>query len=387
VIGPVLAALAVVAAAAAGPPVASPGDGIPGRVSVRVLGRLHPAALELSDGTRVHRASASAGALLLDGAPVASPFALPHGRWRIAAAGAPARTYDGSVELAADGREVAVVVRMDLEEHVAAAVAAESGPDTPREALRALAVVIRSFAASARGRHRDADLCDLAHCQVMGGRASGRHGAAGREAARSTAGRVLRLDSGRVAEAAFHAACGGHTADPLQVFGGGGTGAAAVPDPECPEEAWRTVVPAATLARALARALPPGRGAAGAGDLRFVRGAGGWVIQVVDGGASVGGEAFTRALDRELGHGRVRSARFEMRRRATAFELVGQGNGHGVGLCQAGAFLRASRGEDHAAILSHYFPLARLEGGTEVTVLGAGPTAPRSAPLNRTSSR
>ncbi len=386
-----LVALAAASAVTAPPAAGLPAAGLPETVSVRVLGKLHPTAVEVSDGARVVRAAVASGRLLVDGVAAPGPVELPRGRWRIASPGAPPRSYDASVALAADGREVAVLLRMDLEDHVAAVVAAESGPDTPREALRALAVVVRSFAASARGRHTDADLCDLAHCQVMAGRGTGRHGAAAREAARSTAGRVLRLASGRMAEAPVHAACGGHTADPREVFGGEGTGAAAVPDPECPVEEWRVVVPAEVLARALRRTLTPGHGKGDAGAapdaLRLQRGAGGRVVRVDDGRSSLGGEAFARALDRELGHGRVRSASFQIVSRGGDLELRGRGNGHGVGLCQAGAALRASRGEDHAAILARYFPLVRIDPGPAVSAAGAGPTAPPWAPLNRTSSR
>ncbi|GAC1537625.1 MAG: hypothetical protein NVS2B9_03950 [Myxococcales bacterium] len=83
----------------------------------------------------------------------------------------------------------------------------------------------RSYALATRGRHGDADLCDLAHCQVLAGRGPRAHLAAAASATRATAGEVLRLASGAIAQATFHAACGGHTGDPRELFGGDGTGA------------------------------------------------------------------------------------------------------------------------------------------------------------------
>jgi SpoIID/LytB domain protein len=43
------------------------------------------------------------------------------------------------------------------------------------------------------------------------------------------------------------------------------------------------------------------------------------------------------------------------------FTLSGAGWGHGVGLCQIGAAVMASRGYDHTEILEHYFRGARIE--------------------------
>ena len=48
------------------------------------------------------------------------------------------------------------------------------------------------------------------------------------------------------------------------------------------------------------------------------------------------------------------------RRRAGGWGLHGAGWGHGVGLCQIGAAVMASRGIDHRRILAHYYPGSRL---------------------------
>jgi stage II sporulation protein D len=363
--------------------------GPPPEVSVRVLSRNRPASVEVSRPGESHVVEASGGILRIDGRPVSGTWTFPAGRWHVGIAGSRGTEQVGAVSVTAAGGEVAIVVRMALEDHVAAVVAAETDLGTPIEALKALAVVARSFAASARGRHADADLCDLAHCQVMRAVPAGTHRAAARAATRATAGRVLRAPSGDVAVATFHAACGGHTADPAEVFGGEPTGAAAVADPGCPESPWEASVPEAVLSRVAGDALSRGAGApVPAGSLRFLRGQGGFVVQVTDGTRRVGGESFARALDRALGHGRIRSARLGIERSGGALRVAGTGIGHGVGLCQAGAATRAARGEGYEAILRHYFPGARLgEAPSIVTSSRAEPPAPRSAPLNRTSSR
>ncbi len=42
--------------------------------------------------------------------------------------------------------------------------------------------------------------------------------------------------------------------------------------------------------------------------------------------------------------------------RVSAVNLVGGGNGHGIGMCQAGAIRMAEKGYGHDEILSHYYP-------------------------------
>jgi stage II sporulation protein D len=47
---------------------------------------------------------------------------------------------------------------------------------------------------------------------------------------------------------------------------------------------------------------------------------------------------------------------FTMNGEVDSFIFSGKGWGHGVGLCQVGAYGMAVRGEDYATILKHYYP-------------------------------
>jgi SpoIID/LytB domain protein len=62
---------------------------------------------------------------------------------------------------------VVAIITLDLETAVASTVEAESAPDTPLEALKAQAVVARSYFVAGGGRHRDFDFCDLTRCQCL----------------------------------------------------------------------------------------------------------------------------------------------------------------------------------------------------------------------------
>ena len=341
-------------------------------VQVRVLERLHPREAMLS-GPADLPLSAGQGRLLASGQVAEQPLLLPDGAWRIALPGRTSRSYRGSLSVRSVEGELRFVLALPLERYVAQVVAAESLPGTPEQALRALAVVVRSFVLAQGRRHDDAEVCDLSHCQLFRGTGvSPELLASARAAASATRGQVLVLSSGRVAEALFHAACGGHTADPAEVLGSSGTGAAAVADPGCPVEPWEAELPLGMARSALAPLLGP-RLLLDADPLglQVIPGTGGYALVVVERatGRAASGDAVARALDRALGWGRVRSGRFRLEPLGARVRVHGSGLGHGLGLCQAGAARLAARGESHRAILAHYFPLAVLTDAAALTGL------------------
>ncbi|MGI5864189.1 MAG: SpoIID/LytB domain-containing protein [Myxococcales bacterium] len=328
-------------------------------IDVLVLTRLHPRELRF-EGPRALAVAARGDTLVVDGKPAPQPLALEAGEWRVAPRGAAARRYTASFQIRARNGELRVVATLPLEEYVAGVVASETLPCTPPAALQAQAVVTRSYALAQPRRHPEASACDLAHCQVLGADVGGRHRDAAREAAEATRGQVLVLGSGEIALAPFHAACGGHTAEPAEVFPGRDrSGATAVADPGCAAP-WSARVPIPALIRAASRAL--GGAPAEPRALRAQTGTGGFVARVVDrsSGRSATGEAFIRALGAEVGYGKVPSPRFHLSIEGDFALLRGAGKGHGVGLCQSGAARLAGQGLDYAAILERFFPRARL---------------------------
>ena len=117
------------------------------------------------------------------------------------------REYQGSLEVSVrDGVLVPVVV-MDLELAVASAVAAESSPGAPPEALKAQAVATRSYYFAAH-RHTAFGFCDATHCQFL--REPPGATSPAMIAAASTRGMVLTY-RGKIVPALFSASCGGRT--------------------------------------------------------------------------------------------------------------------------------------------------------------------------------
>jgi peptidoglycan hydrolase-like amidase len=234
------------------------------------------------------------------------------------------RAYRGTLVVKASRGEVVPIITMDLETAVASAVAAESGSDTPLEALKAQAVVARSYFVAGGGRHRAFDFCDLTHCQFL--REPPAQDSPAAVAARETRGLVLTFQDKPFA-AMFSRSCGGRTRTPADV---------GLPGSRYPyfsvlcDFCYRN----------------PSR----------------WTRRVSSQDAALlaKGESGRLAVDRRLGWNAVPSNNFIWREEDGQVVLEGAGQGHGIGLCQRGAKGMAEKGGGFRQILDHYFPNAAL---------------------------
>lgn len=256
-----------------------------------------------------------------------------------------------------------------LEAYVAAVLPPEIGGHAPAAALEAQAVAARSYAVARAERHlqEGADLCDGTHCQVFVGLDAATPATCA--AAAATEGLVL-VQRGRAIAAPFHAVCGGRTARPRDVWDDEET-----PDLEPVDDDACLSAPGAVWAFSLARRdVPPLAASVGFPEGRLFEVYGhdssrrvGMVRFAAPGGAArvVRGFEFRRAASALWGWATVRSTDFEVEETRPAYLLRGRGTGHGAGLCQAGAVVRARRGESREAILGLYYrgaTLARLSG-------------------------
>ncbi len=373
-----LAAFTVGALAEPGAPL--PAESGAPAVEVLVLTKFHPHAATL-DGPRGMSVAADGDLLRVDGRAQPAPVTLARAPWTITLDTGMVRRYEAALRIEAAGDELRIVAALDLENYVARAVAAETLPGTPPAALEAQAIVARSYALAPGARHREAPLCDLAHCQSLAPAAGPDHAAAARRAARATRGQVLRLAPGAIARAVFHSDCGGDTAEPQAVFGGDEqTGARAAADPQCSADAWTAVLRIAEVESA-AGAVLGAEGPVAVDRLALEHAPDGRVLRLVDTatGRWAAGDAFARALDRARDWSVVKSARFGWTVSGGAVRIEGRGHGHGVGLCQRGAAAMARRGASAYEILRHYFEAATsLATRTPARAGSAAP--PRSAP-------
>lgn len=186
------------------------------------------------------------------------------------------------------------------------------------------------------------------------------------EAVRRSAGTVLWFESGP-AHVLYHADCGGHTSGAQQVWGGAAPGYLSARPDDGPAESAHRTWEFRVDRNALRTALDADRRTSVAGRLNAVHvlqrdAAGRAELVVLEGQRQpvVRGEELRGVLVRTFGARSVRSTLFEIRRDGEAFVFEGRGFGHGVGLCQAGAFARISAGASPEEVLSIYFPGTRL---------------------------
>jgi stage II sporulation protein D len=271
------------------------------------------------------------------------------------------REYGGVLEVWRTGSGLALVNEVGLEEYVAGAVRAEMPERWPPEALRAMAVVARTYALYQRERNAGRPWHLLAsHLdQQFAGRVP--PGAPSSSAARATAGQVLTWD-GRPLPAFYHADSGGVTEPAGAVFAGGEVpplgGVRDDFSAGSPHATWAVTLPLAAVRERLRR------GGIDVGDLeRLVvleRTASLRVARIAVEGSrgreTVKGTEFRRLV----GYDVLKSTLFVPLVADGAVRFEGRGWGHGVGLSQFGARGMAERGHPYAQILAHYYPGASL---------------------------
>ena len=275
-----------------------------------------------------------------------------------------------------------VVNRVRLEDYLRGVVPVEMGT-RPREdssALQAQAVAARTYALSRIGDpRRPFDLRSTTQDQVYGG-ANVEYDRAS-EAVDATRGLVI-LYQGRLADAPFHANCGGSTAEPNEVWRS--TDAPYLNRVSdrignsnrfyCdigPKYRWSRSLSGSDLNAALEQylkvysAVPGGRpGLARALNVKSRTASGRVAIMdvVTDRGSfPVRGDEIRYVL-REPGGEILASTYFSVEPEVgrdgfvSRVTLRGQGNGHGVGMCQWGAIGRSRAGQSFRSILGTYYP-------------------------------
>jgi stage II sporulation protein D len=255
-----------------------------------------------------------------------------------------------------------VLLTLPSENYVIAALNGEAAPDEPMTSLKAMAIGIRTFALANASRHgaEGFDLCDSTHCQAL------RLGKARPEverAVRETAGETLWF-AGQRAHIYYTQHCGGTSEAAADVWPA--EHASYLPgnhaDPYCLRRSaaeWHARIDLTQLSgifRAQGWQTPSPitairvtrRSASGRAEL----------LEVTGGGApaELSASSFRFAVDRALGWNQLRSDWYTFSVSGAAVEMKGRGYGHGVGLCQAGAYEMAREGRSEKEILSFYFP-------------------------------
>jgi stage II sporulation protein D len=286
---------------------------------------------------------------------------------RSADIGVNGRHLHGTLEIIRQQNHSLLVINyVSLEDYLRGVLSKEAPDYWPSEALRAIAIIARTYAVYQRltKAELDYDVTADVMSQDYGGKSAEK--AATSLAVDQTRGLILTY-RGEVFPTFYHSTCGGRTED-ARVMGeyhipplrGG------VVCHFCsgsPFYAWKRRVMRADLGWALRKSPYGAVGAVQA--LRVVKRTPFSRVEQLE---IIGSQRTVRLSGYDfralLGFDRIRSPLFTVEDAGDAFVLDGHGWGHGVGLCQWGAAELARRGMLAPEILGLYYPgagLARLE--------------------------
>jgi stage II sporulation protein D len=257
------------------------------------------------------------------------------------------------------------IVEMPVEQYVAAVLAGESATFADEEALKAMAVAARTYAAYFRSRHsaEGYDFCATTHCQRLVLKDAGMRF---QKAAQATQGQLLWFGAKPVF-AVYTRSCGGKSEAARNLWPGEQAPyLAAHDDPYCTrrnQQAWQWQVDPQTLSRSLTQAgmqVP----AALSRVTVLERDSSGRVRTLLLNGAGssqfISGSSFRFAVGRTLGWNTIQSDAYQVKSSGTFIWFEGQGKGHGAGLCQEGAQEMAAEGKMYREILLFYYPGASV---------------------------
>jgi stage II sporulation protein D len=266
------------------------------------------------------------------------------------------REYIGALEVSRQPQGLLLVNELPMEEYVGGTVRGEASDRWPAEALRALAVVARTYAVYQQGRGAGKAFHMVAGNQDQNFAGWVVEGSPAREAARATAGQVLTWE-GRVFATFYHSDSGGFTEAARHVFSGEVPPILGVRDEfsmESPNYTWTMTISLAAIGERLRRGgLDVGQVSGvtileRSPSFRVAR----LAVEHSRGTSTLRGADFRRLI----GYDALKSTLFVPTPQNGAVRFEGRGWGHGVGLSQFGAKGMADRGYTYPQILEHYYP-------------------------------
>ena len=265
-----------------------------------------------------------------------------------------------------------LVNEIPLEAYISSLVIKEMSVSWPKEALKAQAVAARTYAyhkmetsqvSKVKGFKTHYDLENSEKHQVnapyqeVNGKA--------RTVSKETSGEILVSRGGKVTPTFFHSKCGGKTLRASQVWGRDVDGHRSVPCPFCHphgKKNWKVSfsqrefkhIISKTLSQYYKKKLKKNSKLRVIKDntknsrLRLYSNDSLVIVQ-------------KSKIRSTLGTSTLPSNSFTVELQNKKIILNGQGHGHGVGMCQFGAYELAKRGYNYKQILGHYFPEHKIK--------------------------
>lgn len=300
------------------------------------------------------------------------------------------RSYLGSIEINTSDIGINVINVISLEEYLYSVVPSEMPHHWPKEALKAQAVTARTEAMAKLGRHKNEgfDFCSEVHCQVC--RGVEQEIEVTSQAVDETRG-IIMTYSGKPVDALYSSNCGGHTQE--NIFGDGQSIPYLVAKFDALEK-YNVSFPLSPIELEYWFKEPPKgilcdiQESLRNSNFRWARiYTFSEINQMLNKLSDVGevskiivlkrqksghisvlkivGENSSYVLEKELNIrktlGNLRSSMFKVEvkygpdKKPEKFIFYGGGFGHGVGMCQSGAYGLANKGKNYKEILKHYY--------------------------------
>jgi stage II sporulation protein D len=257
------------------------------------------------------------------------------------------QNYSGDLQCKPDLGALLLINICDVEAYIAGVVNAEGGSGKIRDYFMTQAVIARTYMYRNLDKHINDgyNLCDNTHCQAFNGITDD---TLINRASFSTRGLVILGSDSTLIISAFHANCGGETSPAENVWLTGQTYLKKVSDPYClfsRNARWQKSFSISEW-------------------LGYLKNSG--LTEVPENLSLLNFSQINRLNDYRAGSFSLplrqirtdfdlRSAYFSVKVEGDSVRLSGRGYGHGVGLCQEGAMVMASKGFDFKQIINFYY--------------------------------
>lgn len=276
------------------------------------------------------------------------------------------KPYRGIAEISIGDKGLLVVNELPLEDYLVGLINCEISSAWPIEAIKAQAVIARSYALNRKllrknaFYHLESSVIDQVYdgCLIEDSRAH--------RGVSETAGEVLVFNNA-IIQSFYHSNCGGKTEASENIWNAALPYLKGVDCQYCLTAASSSWEQKLTFKEIEEKLKAGGYSVAGINEikpgLRNNRGRlKNLTIVSLRGELAVTGEQFRKAL----GYSVIKSTNFNIRTTNKDVVFSGLGNGHGVGLCQWGCKQRAQDGFSYKEILSYYYPGTAINQFSEI---------------------
>jgi stage II sporulation protein D len=257
------------------------------------------------------------------------------------------QSYSGDLQCFPDLGTLLFIDNSDVEKYISGVVMAEGGTGKSLEYFKTQAIIARTYMYKYFNKHiaDKYNVCDNTDCQAFSGLSTD---SLLNKAARETRGLVILNKDSTLIVCTFHSNCGGETSSSDDVWLAGQSYLKSVVDPYCLDSknaTWQKSFGVNEWINYF-RKLGYKEKVEDPSVFNFVQES--RLVDYKTGSFKIP----LRTIRSDLN---LRSTFFSVRATGDSIVLKGRGYGHGVGLCQEGAMMMASKGHSYREIINFYY--------------------------------